>query len=101
MYDYDILGKYANAFHCVLEAIDTMVTEFTNMSLGSFEIKTDDNGEPIFDHKKFETIMVNIAAVDAKADLLRNLFYNGYKTLAAKDKEGNDEGTNEERKETV
>lgn len=99
MYDYDALGKYANAFQCVLDAINTMVTEFTNMSLGKFEIKTKEDGSPDFDQKAFETIMLNIAAVDAKADLLRNLFYNGYCVLAAKEEK--DEGSNEEGKETV
>lgn len=92
MYNYDELGKYGNAFHCVVEAVDAMITEFANMSLGKFEIKTNENGEPDFDQKAFETIMLNIAAVDAKAELLKNLFFNGYKTLALR-KEDEDEGS--------
>lgn len=93
MYDYDSLGKYAEAFECVLTAVDDMISEYVNTALGGFEIKTKEDGSPEFDQDRFERIMLNIAAVSGKAELLKNLFYNGYKALSAKD--GNDEGANE------
>ena len=99
MYNYEEIGKYAKAFQAVETAINDMISEYVNGVLSGFEIKSDDNGNPQFDQDRFERIILNIAAIESKSELLLNLFFNGYKSLITKDEEN--ERVNEEGKETV
>lgn len=99
MFDWDELGKYQNAFSCVEDAINDMISEFTNSQLAKFEIKTKEDGSPDFDEKQFETILLNIALVDEKSEALKTLFYNGYRALAKKEAEN--EGPYKSGKEEV
>lgn len=87
MYDYDILGEYAEAFHNVCEAVDHTLIAFTGSQVGSVEIGKDENGEPTYSKEEFTKALMNIHNITQKSIALKNLFYNGYIILAHQNNE--------------
>ena len=101
MYDYDILGDYAEDFLLACRTIDDTIKEFAGNQIGSVEIKEVD-GKIEFDHDQFMSTCQYIHLVRERSDTLKALYYDGFKILAEEAaKNGQHEGTNEEGTETV
>lgn len=102
MYDYDILGDYAEDFLLVCRAIDETIGEFAGNQIGSVEIKQNEEGNVEFDHDAFMGTCHNIHLVRERSDTLKALYYDGFKLMAEEAaKNGQLQGTDEEGKEEL
>ena len=99
MYDYDILGDYAEDFLLVCRTIDDTIKEFAGHQVGSVEIKENEDGKVEFDNDHFMVTCQNIHMVRERSDTLKALYFDGFKLMAERDAaNGQLQGTNEVRK---
>lgn len=101
MYDYDILGDYAEDFLLVCRTVDDSIKEFAGNMVSRLEIK-EEEGKVSYDNEQFVSILSSVHTVRTRSDTLKALFYEGFKIMAEEEaKHGQLQGTNEEGTETV
>ena len=84
MYDYDILGEYAEDFILVQRVIQDSVKNIAEMLISKMEI-ADKDGVPEYDNDVMQHILDAIRTARNKGDVMIAIFYDEFKRKAEED----------------
>lgn len=101
MYDYEILGDFAEDFILVQRVIQDNVKAIAEMLISKMEI-ADKDGVPEYDNDVMQHILDAIHTARNKGDVMIAIFYDEFKRKAEEDaKNGQLQRTDETGEETV
>lgn len=101
MYDYDILGDYAEDYILVQRVLEKSKEEIAGMLISKLEVK-DNDGVPEYDNDAMQYILDAIHSVTGKTEVMSAIFYDEFKRKAEEGaKNGQLQGTDEAGEEAV